>query len=163
MKALLIDSAARDIREVEYAGLADLQKFVGGYIEIAFSWRTDDVLFVDEEGLFKPQRHFFRIAGRGDQPLAGNGVVVGKERYDGEGNYLSTNDPRITVDELREQVTFRSRDQVDAWAKANASEPSASITTFDKDGEPVTRVIGHYGELFGAMPRPDDEGAEEDV
>ena len=30
MKAFLIDVAAREIRAVEYAGLADLQRMVGG-------------------------------------------------------------------------------------------------------------------------------------
>jgi hypothetical protein len=47
------------------------------------------VLFVDDEGPLKPQMHFFRIAGR-DQPLPGNGVVVGADRHDEKGDYLGT-------------------------------------------------------------------------
>ena len=36
---------------------------VGGSICTGKMWADRDVLFVDDEGLFKPQQHFFRVAG----------------------------------------------------------------------------------------------------
>lgn len=156
MKALLIDSAAREIRAVEYEDYKDLQRFVGGLISTARSWDTGDVLFVDDEGLFKAQRHFFRIKGY-EQPLPGNGVVVGPERYDDDGEYLGTDEPRISPGALKAEVRFLSREQADAWAKGNASEPSATVTFIGDDGKPHTEVISRYGELFGDMPQPEGE------
>jgi hypothetical protein len=64
MKAYWIDATAQTISEVDYAGLSDLQRMAGGYIEIAKAWDSGDVLFVDEEGLLKGTQTFFRIAGR---------------------------------------------------------------------------------------------------
>jgi hypothetical protein len=159
MKAYLIDAAAREVRAVEYAGLPDLQKMVGGYITTACGFVDGGCLFVDDEGLFKPQEHFFRISLRPDQPLAGNGVVVGRETYDDDGEYIGTNDPTMTLTELAAMVEFRNRAQVDAWAKANASEPASSITMLHADGTAERHVTGRYvtgryGELIGRMPRP---------
>jgi hypothetical protein len=161
MRALLIDAAKREIREVEYVqskvddggpGMS-LQDHIGGYIETAFAWENGDVLFVDEEGLFKPQMHFFRIGERPDQPFAGHGIVVGAERYDGEGEYLGTNDPTITAAALRATVEFRSRDQVDAWAKGNASDVAGAIYTIANDGSIDMTVLAHVGELYEQMPK----------
>ena len=156
MKALFIDAAARTITVVEHAGLPDLQRMVGGYIKTGWTWDTGDVLFVDEEGLFKPQANFFMVADN-PQPLAGNGVVVGKERYDHDGEYLGTDDPAITVEQLTAQVRFRSRAQADAWGKANASEPASSIIVWDKDGIIKREVFARYGSVFADIPRPADE------
>ena len=158
MKALLIDAAKREIREVEYESTeakgTTLQQHIGGDIETAYSWENGDILFCDEEGLFKPQMHFFRIGERPDQPFAGHGIVVGAERYDSEGEYLGTNDPTITPEALRATVEFRSRDQVEAWAKANASEPAGAIYTVGNDGTIEVEVLAHVGELYEQMPKP---------
>jgi hypothetical protein len=158
MKALLIDSAARQIRDVEYNNLADMHHLIGGYIEVAYSWPNGDVLFVDEEGLFKPQTNFFRIAARGDTPLAGNGLLVGREVDDDSPRGYHTEPPTMTAQALADIVEFRSRDQVDAWAKANASDAASFITTVGNDGKVVTTVTGHIGELYASMPRPAPEG-----
>jgi hypothetical protein len=103
MKAYWIDVTKREISEVEYTGLADLQRMVGGYIEIAFMWqRTRDVLFVDEEGLLKNLTFGFRIPERPDQAFAGNGVLVGRE----VGDSGDTVDPAMTLQELCARVRF---------------------------------------------------------
>lgn len=159
MKGYLIDAAKREIREVEYVqepmeSSLSLQSHIGGYIQGAYAWENGDVLFVDEEGLRKPQLYFFRIDVRPDQPLAGNGVVVGREQYDDEGNYLTTDDPVTTLEALQAAVTWMTRDQVDAWAKGNASEPASAIYYPDGDGNLIREVTGHIGELYGSMPLP---------
>ena len=66
------------------------------------------MLFVDDDGLFKPKDGFFRIAGV-EQPLAGNGVLVGRELYDEKGEYLGTAPPATTLAELTAMVRFLGR------------------------------------------------------
>jgi len=158
-KALLIDSAKREVREVDYVASpmdnpASLQSLIGGYIETAWSWETGETLYVDEEGLFKPQRHFFRLRQRADgQPLAGNGVVVGREVEDADGGY-HTEPPSFSAEALSRDVQFLSREQADAWAKANASEPAVSILFAGPDGKPETEVLERFGHLYQEMPKP---------
>jgi hypothetical protein len=79
----------------------DLHRLIGGYLEVAHAWPTGDVLYVDEEGLFKSPHHWFRVEGA-HQPFAGNGVVVGREI----GNTADTYPPIITVDQLADIVSF---------------------------------------------------------
>jgi hypothetical protein len=156
MKAILIDSTAQGFRVVEYNGNDDLRQLVGGWIELAYQWpETEDVLYVDEEGLLKEQRHFFRIDVRADpQPLAGKGVIVGRELYErdeatGEDKYLGTADPAITVEELTTHVRFLSREQFEAWGKANASDPFVSLHTVDHNGVIDTTVLERTGSIVG--------------
>lgn len=155
-KAWLIDVASREIRAVELSELKDYQKAVGGPIEIAWQWDAGDVCYVDEEGLFKPQRHFFRLAGRGDYPYAGNGVVVGREMSDDDGEYIGLADTTVTLAHLESIVTFVTREQADAWAKGNASEPAITFS-YVENGRVVTEVLGRMGGLFADMPRPEEE------
>jgi hypothetical protein len=102
MKALLIDATAQNIREVEYQSLTDMQRLIGGFIEVAYTWDDGDTLYVDEEGMLKGADRGFLITVRPDQPLMGNGLLVGEET--GEG--LETNPPTMTVEELRQRVAF---------------------------------------------------------
>lgn len=103
MKAYHINSAEQTVTEVEYYGLEDLQTLVGGYIECAYRYPNGDVLYVDEEGLFKQVDHWFAIPERTDQPFAGNGVLVGPERGP---DTVETFDPVHTVEQLRRKVAF---------------------------------------------------------
>jgi hypothetical protein len=162
-KVLLIDVAAREVREVEVrddeAGrLKDLHKLIGGYIESAWSWDSGDYLFVDEEGTFKAQKNFFRLEPRGDYPFAGNGVLVGPERYDDEGEFLGNSDPTLTVEQLASLVTYVTREQADAWGKGNASEPACVFYSIGPNGELIEEeVIARMGQLFADMPKPEDD------
>jgi len=162
MRALLIDAAKREVREVEYEqergkGAPTLQDHLGGYIEVASVWAAGDVLYVDEEGLYKPQMYFFRIDGRQDQPFAGNGIVVGAERYDDKGDYIGTNAPTMTAKDLFKLVTWLTRDQVDSWAKGNASDVASAVYFAKPDGSIERMVTGHIGELYAQMPKPEPE------
>jgi hypothetical protein len=161
-KAFLIDTANREVREAEYqtnvacSDPKSLQTLIGGYIETAWSNEQGDNLFVDEEGLFKPQQHFFVWALRRDGvPLAGNGVIVGRE-VEHDCDY-HTEPPSLDIETVRACVRFFDRSQVDAWAKANASEPASTITFMGQDGRPHTEVTDRVGTLYGDMPRPHDE------
>jgi hypothetical protein len=158
MKAILIDSKAREIRAVEYTTTEDLHGFVGGWLEmVPVRLPHGDTLYVDEEFLFKPQTSFFMIETY-PQPLGGNGVIVGPEVYDDEGEYVRTDPPGCSPRSLAQYIRFMDRAQFDAWGKANASEPAITFSSIGPDGtlsEP--EVIQRMGSLFGSVPRPKDE------
>lgn len=152
-KGLLIDSERQEIRWVQFGGSEGLRELIGGWIEVAYSWDTGDVLYVDEEGLLKPQSHFFTIAVRRDgQPLPGNGVIVGREVEDDSPQGFHTLPPTLTVDELRSMVQFRSHAQAQSWAKANASEPSTTVTYIRPDGTVQSEVTSRFGEIYAQIP-----------
>lgn len=109
-QAYLIDATACTVSAVTFETLADMHKLIGGYVEGAYQWPNGDVLFVDEEGLLKPDRHFFSIPERRDQSLAGNGLMVGREE-EGEqfpGGY-TTHPPTMSLADLTRRVTFLGR------------------------------------------------------
>jgi len=109
MKAYHIDSVKRTITQVEYNGLGDLHKLLDGHIEVAYLWSNGDCLYVDEEGLLKPNEHFFAIPTlRSDQAFAGSGVIVGREIND----TANTAPPTITAAELLGLVEFMDRREV---------------------------------------------------
>lgn len=152
--AILIDVAARDIRAVEYDSTSGLQALVGGFISIARSWPNGDTLYVDDEGLFKSKHGLFRISGL-EQPLAGNGVLVGAETYDDEGEYTGTAPPGIGIEQVRGMVRFLDHEQARAWGRGNASEPASAFYALGPDGE-ITEghVFAYHGNLFEEMPTP---------
>lgn len=119
MKALVVDTVARNVREVELpdenvARLHALNALVGGYLETAHMWPTGDVMFVDEDGLRHDWRTGFvflpRFEAAWPRRFLGSGVVVGREV---EGEELPDGwthvDPAITADELRRLVRFFTR------------------------------------------------------
>lgn len=104
MRVIIIDAKEKRVYEKEIEnGLKQLQDIVGGYIEIAhrFDNSNDDVIFVNEEGLFEPApRNYFMFFGA-HQPFAGNGVICG----DGVGTNLS-------VREIESKVKFLTEEQI---------------------------------------------------
>jgi hypothetical protein len=109
MRALHIDAAARQVREVQLpdrgSQIKALHALVGGYIEVAHRFPNGDVMFVDEEGLLKGPEHFFDIGAH--QPFAGNGVIVGpeiRERPTPAGTQVGEIEARVrwlTIDQVR--------------------------------------------------------------
>jgi hypothetical protein len=157
-KVILIDSVKRELREIEWDIKGQgLRPLIGDYAETAWHWRaTGDVLFVDEQGLLKASQHFFILALRMDNwPLAGIGVVCGRELINDEGDWLGNADPVITIDQLKPLVTFVSRAEVDAWAQSNKGVPSASITSVNKEGKVTVTVTDTIDQTFKRMPKPD--------
>jgi hypothetical protein len=74
--AILIDPYHRSVKSVEVTGaLESLQAAIGGCIQLAAEFPHEDVLYVDEEGLFK-HRLFFEIDG---QSFPGRGLIVGSQ------------------------------------------------------------------------------------
>lgn len=108
MKAILIDAKARTVTEVEYSGnYLDIYTLLSGDepgkvdLFTVVQLGDGDAVYVDDEGLLKPQEHFFRWKGF-DQPLAGNGLVLGTD----EGGESTS--PKIDFEAVKEAVTFHS-------------------------------------------------------
>ena len=77
MKAIKIDAENRKVEEIEINNLIDMQKAVGGFIQVGYGFPdTPDVIFVDEEGLLKEPKNFFALDGQ-TEILAGNGLILG--------------------------------------------------------------------------------------
>lgn len=81
MRAILINPYTKSISEVSYNGdLADMYRLLSwldhrvSVVEIAGYLQGDNALFVDEEGMFKSNKRFFRI---GERSFVGCGLVVG--------------------------------------------------------------------------------------
>jgi hypothetical protein len=140
-KGYVIDSNTRTIFEVQIETHDDINKY-GGYGKDGFclGWQfpTRDVMYVDDMGLKKPYRNFFRIIARSDgQPYAGNGIVTGPDVYgdpdvDGEPTYLGTKDPEITIEQLTKEIEWLTRSQFAEWVHAQGDRPSKTITTGDR-------------------------------
>jgi hypothetical protein len=104
----LIDPQAQQISRIEMpadsrGNLDTMYQVIGcELVEVAYINDQRDGVFVDEEGLLKPQQYFFFIEG-GHQPLAGRGVVLG---CDEEGETVA---PTVTLDWLRAHTAFVHR------------------------------------------------------
>lgn len=102
-----IDAKRRTVRHVESTGeLAQLQALVGGSIELGHAWGTGDVLFVDEAGKLKGRPEGFILLDVPHDEFAGSGVIVGRELYTDDGEFLGTATPRITVEQVIPRVRF---------------------------------------------------------
>ena len=101
MKAILIDSEARDIREVEAQGLSDYYRILGCQMIEAATYIGTDCVFVDEEGLLKAIKYQFSIKGAHQPAFAGKGIVVGTDVSTGE-----TIDVKHSVEQLKELIFF---------------------------------------------------------
>lgn len=110
MRAIHINSKERTVTDIELPDdpdreLPELQRLVGGNIEIATTFRNLDTVFVNEEGLLHHPEHFFVITG-GHQPFAGDAVLVGSDE---QGRSRAT---AYTADDVRDHVVFYTVEEV---------------------------------------------------
>ena len=108
MKALWINAAQQSIEEVAWSDIHDLHELVGGWLEIAMLLPHGDVLYVDEDGKLKESIHTGFTIGGSHELVLGNGVVVGKERINEDGEQLDplNEDPKLTLSRLKDMVLF---------------------------------------------------------
>lgn len=106
MQAYLIDPKARTVESCDYS---NDWKDISGLIECdTFDVAGTDKLsvYVDDEGLFAPERHFFMVEGY-PQPLCNKGLLLGPVDYDtGE-----TLEAPWTLEEAQALVKFLSFDE----------------------------------------------------
>jgi Domain of unknown function (DUF3846) len=104
MKAILIDSVNREVKEIEIGkGIDEMYKFLQcECFTVASYLDKEDAIFVDDEGLMNGTDNFFTFEGA-HQPFAGNGLIMG---CDDEGE---SEDCKISFDEVKEKVKFYDR------------------------------------------------------
>ena len=104
MKAILIDSINKEVKEVEIGkGIAEMYKFLNcECFTIASYLPKNDAIFVDDEGLMNGTDVFFTYEGA-HQPFAGNGLIMG---CDDEGESV---DCKISFTEVKDKVKFYTR------------------------------------------------------
>lgn len=105
VKALIIDPFLQNIYEKMFnkGDITQIQEAVGGnYFTSAGTFDNFDVLYVDDEGLFKDDQKLFTLLEINSQPLAGVGVVMGGDRETGE-----TEDVKISEVDLALKVEWQ--------------------------------------------------------
>ncbi len=104
MKAILIDSVNKEVKEIEIGkGIEEMYKFLQcECFTIASYLDKQDAIFVDDEGLMNGTDVFFTYEGA-HQPFAGNGLIMG---CDDEGESV---DCKISFAEAKDKVKFYSR------------------------------------------------------
>jgi hypothetical protein len=147
MIAYFINPADQTVTQITLADWDAIRAKLGGYLEVACSWQNGDVLFVDEEGFLKPQELYFRLTERPDQPFAGVGVLVGREKA----NARSNHPPGMTLNELRSRVSFLSRAAVVELLRAR---PSVTVTSIDDGVLGETEIIATWDEMLDASKPP---------
>lgn len=102
MRAIIIDSFNHTIFEKEVTSLADMQKIIKGYIEVAHVFENKDTLFVNEEGLLREDIRCvaFHLVSIG-KTFAGNGLIVGWNPANGD-SISSKSDIKL----IRNDISF---------------------------------------------------------
>lgn len=97
MRAILIDPQARRISEVQYTGdYRNIYTHIGANtFDIVHLNRGGDTLFVDDEGLLKPNYYFQWVPADHLIILAGKGLILGTNA---EGDSIATKMPLVDVD-----------------------------------------------------------------
>lgn len=110
MRAILINPYTTSINEVVYNGrLEDMYRLLSwldhkvNVVEIAGYLVGNDALYVDEEGHFKSNKRFFRIA---ERTFCGCGLVVGT-KFNGDDK-----DATIGLVEIQTLVAFLGANHV---------------------------------------------------
>jgi hypothetical protein len=71
---------------------------------------------------------------------------------DGKGKWQGNANPRTSIGRLRDMVRFVDRAWVEAWGRANASEPAVEVMSLDEDGAGRT-TLETWGEVIGKASR----------
>jgi hypothetical protein len=106
MRAILIDPVEKSFTEIEYNGnWKTIAPTLGCELFDVVYTDFGDV-YVDDEGLLKPDQKFFHIRGM-SQPFAGRGLVFGLVGPEGE-----TTPATVSIEDLELNVKFMTRQKV---------------------------------------------------
>jgi hypothetical protein len=143
-----VDAAKRCIMEVEYQDHRDIRALVTSAPNQSFTlghFIGANTLYVCDNGLYSRLPGFFRLVGSpNNQPIRGNGLLVGPETPDG-----GDRPPTITLANWKAHVEFLTWDEACAWVAARADKAAMSI-----NGE----VIMTWAEFWREVPAPFPSG-----
>ena len=101
MKAILIDSKNKEVREVDYSGdYNEIYTLCGFSCFTCVDLDDKNTMFVDDEGLINGTEDFFLLDTYGE-PLAGNALILGMDVETGA-SVATTMD----TDEVRGETNF---------------------------------------------------------
>jgi len=107
MRAILVNSTEKEINVIDIKGnnYREIAKLIGcSTIASGYSFKNNDFMYVDDEGLFTDNDNGFIIHQEGNtwgmQKLIGNALIVGSDE---DGNDL---DAVSTVDEVKSIIKF---------------------------------------------------------
>ena len=133
MRAILIDPARKTIEETKYDGtLEDIYKHIEQAVITTVRVDEENILYVDDEGLYRPNQHYFRWGPQ--KYLAGRGIIIGVNEA-GEDVEAT-----ISIDEVRKDVQFYKIQPVFKDVKTEIIKEGnftrvLSTTSFDPPGE----------------------------
>ena len=140
IKVHIINPRAQTITTSEIANVFPAAKdIIGGWLTVAFVFPNGDTLYVDDEGLLKDPRSFFKLPDEmSRQPFAGIGVLTGPETeteaHGLEEPGIITLDVQTSAEELTPLISWLDRDGFAAWARANSRRTAASVTALGENG-----------------------------
>jgi len=108
MKAILINTIDKTVTEVELKNnIHEMQRLINCecFTTVPIRLPARDMLYVDDEGLFNPNKGWFKIFNY-PQPLSGNGLIVG-HTADGHSRDVQSN-----VETIRSIVKFKYFEKV---------------------------------------------------
>jgi hypothetical protein len=104
MRALLINTDDKTITEVQVSEdnfLDDLYSLIQcNMVEAPHYFPNDDVLYVDEEGLFNERDTGFSLTDRPRSAFVGFGIVLGSDGTGGDTDYNST------IEDIKKSIVF---------------------------------------------------------
>lgn len=142
MIGILIDACQRRVSTVEYT-YRSIGQIIGiGTRPFALAGRLDtgDAVVVDDEGMLREFRAGFRLVGmrEDDQPLAGNGLVFGRDNAD------DTDPPLITVERLTGLIEWVDEGEYRRWIADRWHTPATVVTRADGTSE----VLATWGQIY---------------
>jgi hypothetical protein len=145
-----INAAARTVEPVNYTSVDDIREVLGCSIFASAGFvGGDNLLLVDDNGLWKPATDFWRQVGS-FEPVPHDALLVGPDierlewlsRVDHHGR---PSDPTISVEAMRALVEWVSRADYEAWIAAHRDRPAVEMNG---------KSVQTRGELYAEMPRP---------
>jgi hypothetical protein len=120
MKAILIDVVNQQVVETEISNYKEIYTKIGNgctLFTVPVTFENEDALYVDDEGLLHPEIQGGFIMKDWVRPMVGNGVILGT---DDEGESV---DCKTTVDEIKAQIQFLSKDLAEGWKRVAQATP----------------------------------------
>jgi hypothetical protein len=140
-----INAKARTIEPVTYNSYKDIQKILEceTFAQAGYVAGTDNLLLVDDNGLYKPATDFWQLAGS-FQPVPHGALLVGPDKIDAKGNERPS-DPTMSIEALRSLAEWKSRAEYEAWIDAHFDQAAISVNGV---------CIQTWGDVYASMPKP---------
>ncbi len=121
-KGILIDPHARTITEIDFESRADFCRLLNcqsfDFAQIALH---NDVLVIDDEGLFAPNPAYWRWLGL-IRPMVNSAILIGPVDAEGEIKGIT-----VSLEELHRMVRWATPADWQAWIDEHGDEAAVSI------------------------------------